>query len=161
MPPNSDAGSRYSLDTSALLNSWRRFYPPDVFTSLWDRIDELIAKGILVASEEVLVELGKKDDEVYRWARQRLQMFVPIDGQQQQLVRNILAIYPTLVDTRRNRSGADPFVIALAQLEGRTVVTYESPSNNPSRPHIPDVCVGVGIRCISFLKLIRERGWQI
>lgn len=161
MPPNSNGSGKYSIDTSALLNAWRRSYPPDVFPSLWRKIDELIENGALIASEEVLVELERKDDEVYRWAQERASMFVPIDGHVQQLVRNILQSYRRLVDTRRNRSGADPFVIALAQIEGCTVVTNELPSSNLSKPRIPDVCAALAIRCISFLDLVREQGWRI
>lgn len=58
----------YSIDTSALLDGWRRHYPPDVFPSIWRRLNALIAQGRLAASEEILIELGKKDDEVYEWA---------------------------------------------------------------------------------------------
>ena len=88
-------------------------------------------------------------------------MFVPINGLVQQAVRNILENHPRLVDTRKNRSGADSFVIAVAQIEGCTVVTNEVPSNNLSRPHIPDVCAALDIRCIDFLGMAREQGWRI
>jgi hypothetical protein len=51
---------QYSIDTSALLDAWIRWYPPDIFSKLWINVDELIASGNLFASEEVLVELEKK-----------------------------------------------------------------------------------------------------
>jgi len=153
--------TKYSLDTSAFLNAWRRSYPPDVFPSLWDKLDKLAGEGIIIASEEVLVELERKDDEVYAWAQLHEQMFAPIDGVTQQIVRSILQRYPRLVDTRKNRSGADPFVIALAQIEGCTVVTNEVMSNNLLRPHIPDVCAAMSIRYIDFLQMAREQGWRI
>jgi hypothetical protein len=142
------------------LNAWRRSYPPDVFPFrlLWDKIEKWADEGILIASEEVLVELEKKDDEVYAWARQHEQMFIPINGITQQVVRTILQRYPRLLDTRKNRSGADPFVIALAQIEGCTVVTNEVPSDNVLRPHIPDVCTAMGVHWIDFLQMLRELG---
>jgi len=68
---------KYSVDTSALLDGWRRYYPPDVFPPVWKKLDELIEDKILVASEEVLLELRRKDDDVYEWARVRSHMFVP------------------------------------------------------------------------------------
>jgi hypothetical protein len=156
-----DRPVRYSLDTSALLNAWRRAYPPDLFPTLWDNIDGLVANGTVIATEEVLIELGKKDDEVYAWAKQRAEMFVPIDGQVQQLVSAILQSYPRLIDNRTNRSGADPFVIALAIVESCTVVTNEHATGNQAKPNIPDVCSGMGIRCISLVELIREQNWRI
>jgi hypothetical protein len=45
---------KYSVDTGALLDGWLRYYPPDVFPSVWAKLDELIEDKILVASEEVL-----------------------------------------------------------------------------------------------------------
>ena len=156
-----DPPSRYSLDTSALLNAWQRNYPPDLFPTLWDNLDRLISNRLVIASEEVLVELEKKDDEVHGWAKQRPTMFVPLDGQVQQLVRNILRDYPRLIDNRTNRSGADPFVIALAVTERCTVLTGERPSGNLTRPKIPDVCAAMDVRCIGMVDLIREQNWRL
>jgi hypothetical protein len=107
----------YSLDTSAILNPWWKFYPPDMFRSLWDWFDGLIERQCVFASEEVLVELERKDDEVYQWALARQVMFVPTDEDIQAEVTKILSCYQRLVDNRRNRSGADPFVIALAPVK--------------------------------------------
>lgn len=152
----------YSIDTSALLDGWRRYYPPDVFPSVWQRIDGLISDGRLSATEEVLFELAKKDDEVFEWAKQRSGMFVPIDEQIQRTVASILAEHKKLLDTRRGRSGADPFVIALAQITKATVVTGERATGSlDRRPNIPDVCAAMGIRQISLLQLFREQRWAI
>lgn len=152
----------YSFDTSAFLNSWNRYYPPDLFPSLWERFDDLIKSGNIIATEEVLIELERKDDDIYRWALDRRQMFVPMYGDIQQAAISILAQYPRLIDNRRNRSGADPFVIALAQIqmEDCAVVTYETHSDSQNRPRIPDVCAALGIRCINVRQLIQEQGWR-
>lgn len=152
----------YSFDTSAFLNSWNRYYPPDLFPSLWERFDDLINSGNIIATEEVFIELERKDDDVHRWALERKKMFVPMYGDIQQAAISILAQYPRLIDNRRNRSGADPFVIALAQtrMEDCAVVTYETHSDSPDRPRIPDVCAALGIRCINVPDLIQEEGWR-
>ena len=150
---------KYSVDTSAILDGRVRHYPPDVFPALWTRFDELIHDGQLGAVEEVLVELERKDDETYAWASQRASMFVPIDDEIQRAVAEILSNHPRLVDTRKNRSGADPFVIALAKVNGCLVVTGERPTNSVDRPNIPDVCSALGIRSLSLLELIREEQW--
>lgn len=148
------------MDTSAILDGWRRYYPPDVFPGVWDRLDELIHDGSLRATEEVLVELERKDDEVHAWARKREQLFVPIDDRIQDMVTEILAIHERLLDTRSGRSAADPFVIALAEVENCAVVTGERATNSAERPNIPDVCVARGVRAISLLQLLREEGWR-
>jgi len=151
---------KYSIDTSAFLDGWVRYYPPDTFPGLWLRIEELIEEGHLRATEEVLHELEKKHDDVYAWAKERKDaLSVPIDDRIQPAVSAILEDFEKLLDTRKNRSAADPFVIALAQIEGCTVVTGEGTTGSLNRPNIPDVCSGLGVPCISLLQLIRREGW--
>ena len=149
----------YSIDTSAILDGWRRYYPPDVFPQLWKEMRGLIHTGRLLAIEEVLHEIKKKDDEVAEWVAQHQRMVVAIDDQIQIAVARILSQFDRLVNTQRNRSLADPWVIALAQTRSLTVVTGERETGKLSRPMIPDVCRALGIRCINLLQLFREEGW--
>jgi hypothetical protein len=90
----------------------------------------------------------------------RTVMCAPIDEEQQQHVSSILSAHERLVDTRKNRSAADPFVIALAMAKGCVVVTAEGASNKPERPNIPDVCSAMEIRRIGLVELFREQGWR-
>ena len=150
---------RYSIDTSAILDGWIRHYPPDVIPSLWGKVDDVIQSGELIATEEVLIELKKKDDEVHKWFQQRNQMFIAIDEQVQLAVADILTKYERLVDTTKNRSSCDPFVIAIAQVLKCPVITGEKPSNSPNKPKIPDVCASLDIECLSLLQFIRRKGW--
>jgi len=50
-----------------------------------------------------------------------------------------------------SRNPADPYVIALAELEGYVVVADETDTHRPSRK-IPGVCRKRGIRCFSLAK---------
>lgn len=150
---------RYSIDTSAILDGWARYYPPDVFPGLWEHLDELIGEGRLIATEEVLHELERKDDAASAWAKVRPQLFVPIDADIQAAVTAILEQFEKLVDTRANRSAADPFVIALAQIKHCAVVTGEKATKNLDRPNIPDVCQELKLPCLSLLQLIRTEKW--
>ena len=101
----------YSIDTSALVDAWVRRYPVGVFPGLWQRVDQLVEAGELMATEEVLHELARQDDDLLARARDRPQMFIEIDDAIQGVVTDLLAAYPRLLDTRRNRSGADPFYL--------------------------------------------------
>ena len=105
--------------------------------------------------------MEQKDDEILEWARQRSHFFIQVDETLQYAIRQILRDFPRLLDNRSNRSGADPFVIALAQVYNLTVVTYESRTNSLQRPNIPDVCDTLNVRCIDVLELVRERGWVL
>ena len=152
----------YSFDTSAFLEGWVRSYPPDLFPSLWAKIEQLVDDGILVASEEVMEDLGKKDDDVLAWVKKRRHMFRPLTEEIQKAVSEILGEekFERLVDSRTDRSRADPFVIALAKVENHTVVTEEKNIGTPARPKIPIVCKHFGIPCIKLLQFIREQGWK-
>ena len=149
----------YSLDTSAILDGWVRYYPPDVFPGLWEKIDSLIVQKILIATEEVLVELEKKEDAAHDWFSQRKEMFIPIDERVQEAVSEILLKYERLVDTSKGRSMCDPFVIALAMIENCAVVTAEKSTGNLNKPRIPDICAELGIETINLVELGRRQRW--
>ena len=68
----------YCFDTSVFINAWQRDYPPDVFPTVWNNIEQLITNLRILAPEEVRVELERKDDEVLKWAVERAYMFIPI-----------------------------------------------------------------------------------
>jgi tRNA A37 methylthiotransferase MiaB len=152
----------FCVDTSAWLDGWVRDYPQDVFPSLWAKLAEHAESSELRCAEEVYVELSKKDDGIHDWIKARKHIVVPIDLPIQACVSDILAVYPRLVDTKRNRSQADPFVIATALCLGSSVVVVsgEKPRGNLDSPSIPDVCAARNLECIGFLEMIRRLGWR-
>ncbi|NPV60148.1 MAG: DUF4411 family protein [Actinobacteria bacterium] len=68
----------------------------------------------------------------------------------------ILNNFPMLVDTTRDRSTADPWVIAHAITEKAVVVTKESFA--PRKIKIPDVCKALSVECIDDHQLVKELG---
>jgi len=151
----------YCLDTSAFLDGWSRYYPPEIFISLWENIDLLIESGNIISSIVVLDELKRKDDEIFKWCKERQHIFCEIDDETQNKVTFILSKYERLVDTKSGKSGGDPFVIALAMSKktNLTVVTGEL-GGSPKSPKIPYVCKQENIACINFLDLIKEQKWK-
>ena len=150
----------YCIDTSAILDGWVRNYPRDVFPTLWDKLEKMIADGRLVAPDEVLKELAKNDDDLHKWARLQEGLFCPLDDDVQIATAEILRDFPKLVNNERNRSIADPFVIAVAKVRTLSVVTGEKRRGNLSRPKIPDVCESYGITCLTLLELMKSEGWK-
>lgn len=158
----------YCIDTSALIDLWRRNYAPDVFPSLWKDIENLISQGWLIAPHEVLVELERyfdKNDELLKWVKKRKQMLKDLDNEQINQMRSISKQFPNFVHKDKTIPEADPFVIALAMSKGWTVITSEQPANlnaNPgARPKIPDVCEHYDVRCIyKLLEFFREQKWK-
>jgi hypothetical protein len=118
----------------------------------------LIEAQRLRASIEVYYELEKKDDEIICLGKDRKEkMFCEIDDNTQAIVAAIMRDHPRLVDTVKGRSGADPFVIALAQTTKpfMVVVTEES----PGKTRIPDVCVARGVKPCGLADMIEDEGW--
>ncbi len=149
--------AQYTIDTCCLIYGWK-FYPPDIFPGLWTKLEDLINNGVLRATEEILIELKKNDDELLEWVNERNGFFIQVDGSIQELVLDVLKEHPSLYDLEKNKSGADPFVIALAMQNNCTVVTEEKKSGNPDKPKIPNVCDHYGIRHINLISLLREQG---
>lgn len=104
----------YSLDTSGILDAWTRHYPPDVFPTIWEHMDKAAAAGVIFVIDEVVRELEKKEDGAHQWVKARPAMVISINDEIQQHVTLIMGKYSRLVDSKKNRSGCDPWVIALA-----------------------------------------------
>lgn len=149
----------YCFDTSAFLHCAVRHYPIGHFLSMWRELDGLATIGRVIAPEDVLHELGKQDDDVHAWCKERqTSVFVPLDASLMAATTDVLRKFPTLVDQSKGRGRADPFVIALAKLRGATVVTYED--HRPSNPRIPDVCEALGVKWCRMLDVIRAENWK-
>jgi hypothetical protein len=152
----------YCIDTSALIAAWQERYPPENFPVFWKRVDSLISDGRLVAPTEVLVEIGKRSDELRNWLLERRCMFRELEEEIQIAAANVLKKFPRLVGEKKLRTSADPFVIALALVENLQIVADEKPTGNVQRPNIPDVCEALGrISCIGLLQLIRNEKWVV
>ena len=131
---------------------------------MWNKFDDLIEEGRLISSKEVLLELKKRDDDLFDWANERQQIFIDIEDDALQVkMAYLLGTYPRLVDTRKNRSGADPFVIGVAAVHtpNLIVVTQEGATGKIDKPHIPDVCNAENIECINILELITREDWVL
>ncbi len=155
---------KYSIDASAILDAWARYYPHDTFPSFWERFKLLAISGSGVAVELIEHEISKKDDGCHKWFKQNNlnEFFIELTNAVQAEVSAILQNpnYQRLVEERKGTYGADPFVIALAKVENLIVVTGEKATNNIAKPKIPDVCNDMGIECINILDLMRREGWR-
>ena len=150
----------YSIDTSALIDGWVRYYRPTVFRRLWEMMGGLVSDRQLIASRSVYREIETREDRLIDWAKEHADIFVEDDETVQTRVRDILDSWPRTFDVTRYVTGADAFVIAHAQCREFAVVTGEKPSNNPDAPKIPDVCRHYDVRCMNLMDMIEERGWQ-
>jgi hypothetical protein len=141
--------SVYIVDASSLIEL-EKLVTKDFFLPLFSSLESLISSGGLISHEEVLQELIRKDGtdgDICKWARKQNNLFIKLDIDQIETARKILQKFQNLIDPDK-KNNADPFLIALAIINKQqklmqakyTIVTEEVPSNNVSKPKIPDVC---------------------
>ena len=152
---------KYCIDTSSLIDAHNRYYPPDVFPKWWSLFQETVQEGIVKTSQAVLLELEKKEDTLHKWVKSQKDFIIPLFEDIQIESRNILERFPRLVDTRKQRSEGDPFVIASAKVTNTKVITSENYTRNLEKPNIPDVCIVLNIPCLSLLDFMRDMCWHI
>jgi len=146
----------FCLDTNAFIEAFR-YYPRDPFGKLWDTLEAWGQEGRIAAPHEVLEELSKIEDDLYGWAKTQAGLFRQPEEAVQRQVIAILKAHPEWVDAETQRPVADPWVIAQACVDGRTVVTQERPAGGPGGlPKIPNVCDEMEIGCVAWLGLVRE-----
>lgn len=87
----------YSFDTSVMINGRRDLLPPDLFPTLWTKIEGMITAGAIRAVDVVRDELGRKDDATKEWATNQAALFLPLDEDIQVATREVLAGHRKLV----------------------------------------------------------------
>lgn len=153
----SDSGNRtYCLDTNVLIEPWNKYYSMELCPEYWDIIENLAKNQVVFCTFEVRREIEKVDDELFKWVGSRPYLFRDETPQVQHYLRQILAKFLRLVDTRKDRSMADPWVIAHAQAENAVVVTKESRA--PKKIKIPDVCMAFNIPWMNDFEFLSEIG---
>jgi len=148
----------FSFDTSGFIGAHNELYPPTTFPALWHEVEGLIATGQLVASEEVLHELERQDDDLLTWAKGQNGLFVPMDAAIEDAVKRVVAI-PNVVKGTSTENSADPFVVAVAIVRCATVVSREG-SGSPQRPKIPYLCGVLGVPHLSLEQFVTGQGWS-
>lgn len=150
----------YCFDSSAFIDSWRRYYPPVVFSSLWDQFSELIKAERLIVPKEVEKEIKTGNDELYNWFKQNKSCVQGYTNKQLEVVSEIVNKYPKVSQYHRPRPNhADPFVVALAKIEKCIVVTWEGLNNSSINPAIPDLCREYNIEFCNPIGLFEKEKW--
>ncbi len=156
-----DNQPKYCLDTNFFIEAWNKYYAPDFCSSYWDIIDDLAKKDIVFITQEVKKEIDKGDDKLKAWLKGKEYFVKPITEKVQLCLKDIYSKNPKhkyLANNIKNRSIADPWVIAHAMAENAVVVTKEYLSNspNPQKIKIPDVCDNMNIKWINDFDFIKE-----
>lgn len=149
----------YYFDTAGFMEPWNKHYPFEIFPSFWKKIDDMIDEGTIISVRAVYDELSRYDDELLAWAKQRREIFLEPTEDIQNVVRQVLCTAPKLYEAKTDRSGADPFVVALAKLKNATLVSDEKRVARRKDITIHQACDLLEVPSMRVLEFIREQGW--
>lgn len=151
---------RWCFDTSAFIEPWVRHYPPDVFPKVWDKLVELVDAKVIIAPADVLLELEKQKDDLHKWASAAPDLFLAPDRAVMEVYKRIVNEHPGFMKINSTKSGADPFVVALAEVHHLPVVTYETMAKKEAAPKMPNVCTARRVQCVSLVDVLRAEGFS-
>jgi len=120
-------------------------------------IVELIEQGRIVACAQVIDEL--REGAIYMTRIKPFERALRAGDRNSddiaylQHVGKVTYDHPGMCRAAGWKTRADPYVVALAELEDYVVVTDETSMKRPNRK-IPGVCQKRGIRCITLAQLI-------
>jgi Domain of unknown function (DUF4411) len=153
----------YVLDTNVF--KVLSHYYPGTFLSLWNNLDDLVDRGLIISVREVFdeVEAGGNAEFVVDWAKKHKKIFLMPGAAETSFVAQIFAVshFQGLVSQQallRGNPVADPFVIAAGKTKSATVVTQEK--LKPNSPKIPNVCKHFGINCVDTETFLTQQGWR-
>ncbi|MFN8591150.1 MAG: DUF4411 family protein [Thermomicrobiales bacterium] len=151
-------GNGYSIDSSSLIRC-RHIYPIDVFPSLWQALDDLLARNVLFPHEEVWNEIHRGTDPLTAWAASRKTgLCVAADAGQVRAVQQIAARFPLANYTTTTEHRADPWVVSLAITRTLCVVSEEV-GTAQTFPKVPQMCAALGVPHMHILDVMRAEGW--
>lgn len=156
---------KYCLDANVLIQAWQKYYSPKFCRDYWDLLNGFGENGKIFLPQNVFEEITKTEDDLTNWLKNSKISIKEVDGQVAGCLRDIYAANPLhkyLVDNTKQRSLADPWVIAHALKENACVVTKEEKvtAPNTTRIKIPNVCENMNIRWINDFEFVEELNIQ-
>ena len=156
---------KYCLDANVLIQAWQKYYSPKFCPDYWIILDELGKQGKIFIPQMVNEEIIRTDDDLSKWLKKSSISVLEIDANVTNLLKIIFAADPShknLVDNTKQRSLADPWLIAHAINENAIIVTKEEKvtAANSSRIKIPNVCDNMGVPWINDFQLIDKLNIQ-
>ena len=158
---------QYLLDANIFIQAQNQHYGMDFCPAFWDFLKLEAESKTIVSSDMVYDELKLFNDEVSIWVVEHRDLLFTISSQEEEIqkkfveIADFISTHPTYKESEKDRflSGADPWLIATANVMNLTIVTHEVlvPSNS-TKVKIPNVAREFGVDYISPYKMIRDLG---
>ncbi len=154
---------KYCLDANVLIQAWQKYYAPSICPSYWDVLNHFGKAEKLFIPELVYEEITRTEDDLSNWLKSGNIPIRKIDEEVEKCLRDIFNTNPNhkfLIYNTKQRSMADPWVIAHAIKEGGVVVTKEErvTALNSKKIKIPNVCDNMKVNWINDFQLVSELG---
>ena len=150
----------YLLDADVLISAKNLHYGFDFCPAFWDWLILKHQEGVVFSVEKVGDELLAVEDRLSEWVQERGASFfrspAAADFPSLDAVRRWVEGHgyrPTAIDTFLQRG--DYYLVGQAYTGGHTVVTQEKPAATPRMVKVPDVCMGIGVKCINSFQMLR------
>ncbi|MGB9639205.1 MAG: DUF4411 family protein [bacterium] len=144
---NSNNLSKFCLDANIFIDSYKRYYPFDLFPTFWELLEKLANKNIVISTISIYNEIAKNEDKLADWCKKNKKMFKDIrnednpDSQKYfgciiEIIRFIKEKYTSkkaeefLGTLGESENNADIEVIAYSKVYGYIVVTFEGSAGN-------------------------------
>lgn len=158
----------YLLDANIFIEAQNRYYSFDIVPAFWDWMDSVFGPDFGTI-RPVRDELLGKGDELDKWMAERKDesWILAVDDEETQVLFGEIA--SELVGSGRYHEagvaqfldGADPWLVAKAQVLGATIVTHEVPNAQcRRRVPLPNLCQERGINFIDTFDAMRNHGAQ-
>jgi hypothetical protein len=153
---------RYIFDSDALINLFLH-YPTDIFKQLWTNFDDLLKTHTIISSSEVFKEIGGKENELGKWAKQNKAIFLKPTMAELVIVQSIFQVPHFQNNIKPTPSTAvtpqaDPFIIAQAKNHNCTLITDEK--YKPNAAKIPNICNHFKVTHANLHGFFRAEGWS-
>ena len=164
----------YIFDSSSFITPYRFYYATDIAPSFWEQLERLIANGTVCTIDKVKKEITRIDDELSRWFKENFSrsvrytrktntdnLFLFGDDEfntYQEVVKwaESSGYKRVAIETFKDNSKADAFLIAFCKAHDLTLVTEEIFSSKKNRIPIPNACGSLGVKYLRLFDFMRQ-----
>ncbi len=150
----------YLLDTDVFIQAKNLHYGLDFCPAFWDWLIRANSQDRVFSIEKVGDEIAAGEDQLSVWAGARGAGFFLRPDEALLPALSAVSSWATSKTYDQAAVGtflqvADYYLVSHAYAHGHTVVTHEKPSSSSKRIKIPDVCIGMGVKCMTPYEMLR------
>lgn len=152
----------YIMDTSSIISIKEKFSQEDQ-RRIFQKLGQFALQGTIKCPPQVLMELKSyegPEDEPLKWIKNFKSELIVNDPSLYEKAKEILKRFPSLVDPRKSREQADPYVIALAEIlrekSNKVIIVSEDIRSRKKKISIHDVCRNLNIPCIQIEEFLSK-----